>query len=52
MLAMKNVTTNERYKRAALLNYFDDKLEFLKTWKKHFDDKNQFIIKEEMQKAY
>ena len=38
-LAMTNVTTNERYKKAAFLNYYEEKLDFLKEWKTHFDDK-------------
>ena len=32
-LAMTNVTTNERYKYAALFSYFHDKLEYLNNWK-------------------
>ena len=31
-LAMTNVTTNERYKKAALQGYYEDKLEFLQHW--------------------
>jgi len=38
-LAMTNVTTNERYKRATFLNYYEDKLEFLNDWKKEYDSK-------------
>ena len=42
-LASTNVTTNERYKRATFLNYYDDKLEFLTDWKKDFNDKSMKI---------
>ena len=36
-LAMTNVTTNERYKNAALFAYFTEKQEFLNYWKQNFD---------------
>lgn len=36
-LAMTNVTTNERYKNAALFAYFTEKLDFLNFWKQNFD---------------
>jgi len=50
-LAMSNVTTNERYKRAAFLNYYEDKLEFLKDWKANFDDKS-FEVNEEIKNTF
>ena len=50
-LASANVTTNERYKRATFLNYYEDKLEFLKDWKKDFDDKS-ITIPEDVLKTF
>ena len=36
-LAMTNVTTNERYKYAAMFAYFTEKLDYLNFWKENFD---------------
>ena len=37
-LASTNVTTNERYKRAALQSYYEDRVELLKSWKERFSE--------------
>jgi len=47
-LASTSVTTNERFKNAAFLNYYDDKLEFLNDWKKNYET---FEVNQELQKT-
>ena len=48
-LASTSVTTNERYKSAGHLNYFDDKLELLSDWKKSYET---FEVSLELQKSF